>query len=302
MEIVHLEETENHFLFQNISGISVRSFLESFWISKKLIYKLERSKALTVNAETVGFDFVLQSRDVIKISLEEFEKETLIPHEGPLTVIYEDADLLLVNKPPGILVHPDGTGKLSLDNLVAHHYLRKGLKRKASHAYRRDYHASGLLLYPKHFLAAAHINHQLENGMMKKLYYAVVEVKVEGAARLILELEGTATGTTVTVFPKPRLHTIGFCRREKSAPCLRLKSKPEGGTKSASISAISGIRLWGTAITERKVSGSCCMHFIFPFNIRGPESARSLFYPYRKNLQSGVSHAHIHRHQISRLP
>lgn len=84
MEIVHLEETENHFLFQNISGISVRSFLESFWISKKLIYKLEQSKALTVNAETVGFDFVLQSRDVIKISLKEFEKETLIPPKGRL--------------------------------------------------------------------------------------------------------------------------------------------------------------------------------------------------------------------------
>lgn len=188
MEIVHLEETENHFLFQNISGISVRSFLESFWISKKLIYKLERSKALTVNAETVGFDFVLQSRDVIKISLEEFEKETLIPHEGPLTVIYEDADLLLVNKPPGILVHPDGTGKLSLDNLVAHHYLRKGLKRKARHAYRLDYHASGLLLYPKHFLAAAHINHQLEYGMMKKLYYAVVEGKVERGGAIDLRI------------------------------------------------------------------------------------------------------------------
>ena len=169
----------SHLVFQGIDGISVQTFLESFHISKKLIYQLQQTKALTVNGEFVGFENTLKPKDKIRIRLDDFEKGSLPPVEGELEVIYEDEDLLLVNKPSGILVHPDGNGQTSLDNLVVGHFLKEGLERKARHAYRLDRDASGLLLYPKHFLAAAHINHQIETGKMRKRYWAVVEGKVE---------------------------------------------------------------------------------------------------------------------------
>lgn len=166
-------------LFQNICGLSVRMFLERFHISKKLIYKLEQEKALIVNQEPVKADYVLKNQDKLMIVLDEFEKESLQPSKGPLKINYEDEDLLLVYKSPGILVHPDGNEKMTLDNIIAGYFLRNGITRTVRHAYRLDYDASGLLLYTKHFLAASHINYQIENNILRKKYYAVVEGRME---------------------------------------------------------------------------------------------------------------------------
>jgi 23S rRNA pseudouridine1911/1915/1917 synthase len=175
----------DYLVFQNFAGVTVRKFLESFHISKKLVYKLEQAKAVFVNNSFVDFNYVLQKEDIIVICLDGFEKELTPTYDCPLEIIYEDEDLLLVKKPPGILVHPDGRDYQTLDNMVAHYYKEKELKRSVRHAYRLDYDTSGLLLYTKHFLAAAHINYQIENNKMRKLYYAVVENKMKNSQGII---------------------------------------------------------------------------------------------------------------------
>ncbi|HHX80385.1 MAG TPA: RluA family pseudouridine synthase [Acholeplasmataceae bacterium] len=175
----------DNLVFQNVFGITVRMFLESFYISKKLIYKLEQAKAVFVNQKLANFNYVLEKEDILVIYLDEFEEELTMTYDNPLTIIYEDEDLLLVRKPPGILVHPDGKDFQTLDNMVAHYYREIGLKRTARHAYRLDYDTGGLLLYTKHFLAAAHINYQIENNKMRKIYYAVVEGKMKNSQGVI---------------------------------------------------------------------------------------------------------------------
>src|SRR5690554_6585021 len=108
----------DYLVFQNFAGVTVRKFLESFHISKKLVYKLEQAKAVFVNNSFVDFHYVLQKEDIIVICLDGFEQEFTPTYDCPLEIIYEDEDLLLVKKPPGILVHPDGRDYLTLDNMV----------------------------------------------------------------------------------------------------------------------------------------------------------------------------------------
>jgi 23S rRNA pseudouridine1911/1915/1917 synthase len=166
-------------VFRNIESLSVREFLESFHISNKMLYKLKNSKAVSVNSETIDFNYLLKSNDCLTIEINNFEKKLTNPYDRPLDIIFEDEDILLVRKPPGILVHPDGNDNHTLDNIVSYHYLKQGIRRTVRHCHRLDVDTGGLILYAKHFLASAHLNYQIEKNLLKKRYYALVLGKME---------------------------------------------------------------------------------------------------------------------------
>lgn len=97
----------------------------------------------------------------------------VVPQQGPLNIVYEDDDLLILNKPNGIAVHPSpGHAEDTLANYVAA-YLGEGA---AFHAVNRlDRGTGGLMCVAKHKLSAQRLALQIQRGGLSRAYHAVVD-------------------------------------------------------------------------------------------------------------------------------
>ena len=92
-----------------------------------------------------------------------------------LEILYEDQDILAVNKPAGIVTHPSGSHYSdSLSNQVAAYFRAKGEPTKVRSIGRLDKETSGILLFARNQTAAARLQRQRELGLSEKTYLAVV--------------------------------------------------------------------------------------------------------------------------------
>ena len=104
------------------------------------------------------------------------EDETLIPTPGPLDICYEDADLLLLNKAPGVAVHPSpGHFDHTLGNFVAYYYKTSGQTARFRPVNRLDRGTSGLMCVAKHAHAHELLKEQLHTPAFRRAYLAVCE-------------------------------------------------------------------------------------------------------------------------------
>lgn len=102
--------------------------------------------------------------------------ETVVPTPGPVDVAYEDDDLLVVNKTPGLPVHPGpGNGRETLCNYIAYYYRQKGEPAGVHPVHRLDRGTSGLLVLAKHPLAQEKLKGQLHTAAFRRIYLAVCD-------------------------------------------------------------------------------------------------------------------------------
>ncbi len=156
------------FLSENISDRS-RSFIASV---------IEDGEAL-VNGKVVSKSYKVSTEDVVCVSVSDATELEAVPQNIPIDIIYEDGDLIVVNKPKGMVVHPaagnpDGTlvnallyhckGKLSGINGV----LRPGI------VHRIDKNTSGLLVVAKSDRAHFSLSEQIKEHSMTREYRAVI--------------------------------------------------------------------------------------------------------------------------------
>lgn len=92
-----------------------------------------------------------------------------------LEILYEDQDILAINKPAGIVTHPSGSHYSdSLSNQIASYFRSKGEPTKVRSIGRLDKETSGILLFAKNQAAAARLQRQREKGISEKTYLAAV--------------------------------------------------------------------------------------------------------------------------------
>lgn len=104
------------------------------------------------------------------------EDETLVPTPGPLDVRYEDADILLLNKAPGVAVHPSPDHfDHTLGNFVAYYYKTSGQIARFRPVNRLDRGTSGLMCVAKHAHAHELLKEQLHTPAFRRVYLAVCE-------------------------------------------------------------------------------------------------------------------------------
>lgn len=102
--------------------------------------------------------------------------EAVLPTPGPVDVVYEDQDLLVVNKAPGVPVHPGpGNGRETLCNYVAYDYRQKGETAGVHPVHRLDRGTSGLMVIAKHPLAQERLKEQLHTAAFRRIYLAVCD-------------------------------------------------------------------------------------------------------------------------------
>lgn len=113
----------------------------------------------------------------------------LVSEDIPLDIRYEDSDIIVVNKPAGMVVHP-GTGHYTgtLANAIVHHCpdLRGvGGEMRPGIVHRLDKYTSGLLVIAKHDQAMHYVQHQFKKRTVRKLYLALVEGEIQPPTALI---------------------------------------------------------------------------------------------------------------------
>lgn len=145
----------------------IRDFLRDFGVSSSLLTKLKQTEnGITVNGEFARAIDFLHKDDILKISITN-KGHMPTPSDIPLIVIYEDEDILVVDKPPFMPVHESRNHRGdTLSNAVANHVKEDTAFRAV---YRLDRDTSGLVLIAKNELAASKLA-----GKIKKDYYAIV--------------------------------------------------------------------------------------------------------------------------------
>lgn len=100
----------------------------------------------------------------------------MVPVEGSLDIVYEDLDLLVLNKAPGILCHP-GPGHYAdtLGNFIAYYYKKTGIQADYHPVQRLDKGTSGLMVVAKHASAQEVLKNQLHTPNFKRVYLAVCD-------------------------------------------------------------------------------------------------------------------------------
>ena len=161
-------------------GLRLDAFLagEDLGLSRSAVQKLLESGAVTVNGRAAKKNYKVQPGDRICVEAPEPEPLEIVPEDIPLDIRYEDGDVLVINKPKGLVVHPaprhwSGT----LVNALMYHcreelsgingVLRPGI------VHRIDMDTSGLLIVAKNDFAHGALASQLQDHTLSRVYEAV---------------------------------------------------------------------------------------------------------------------------------
>ncbi len=140
--------------------------------------KMIKEEQVLCNGKKTKASVVLQKGDVIAYQIPTVEALSLTPEDIPLDIVYEDSDLLVVNKPQGMVVHPAaGNYHGTLVNALLYTVqdlsgingvIRPGI------VHRIDKDTSGLLVVAKNDKAHLALSEQLKDHTMARVYYAIV--------------------------------------------------------------------------------------------------------------------------------
>ena len=159
------------------SGLTVREILKSRFglVDHDISRAKYRRDGICVNGQRTYVTTVLQCGDVLRVRIEDEPLRDVAVSDEPLDILYEDDDLLAVNKPAGVVVHPShGHFADSLGNAVAGHYLRNGEAHDIRTIGRLDKDTSGVMLYGKTRSAVYLLTKQHEAGLFRKTYLALI--------------------------------------------------------------------------------------------------------------------------------
>lgn len=157
-------------------GITVEKLLRNkLGFSSTAIRKLKRTVGVAVNGRPVSVKHQLNVGDTVTVNLPADKDVKILPQPMEIDIAYQDDHLLVLNKPPNMLVHPlkhEQTNTLA--NGVMYYYQQKQLNIGFHPVSRLDRDTSGLVLVAKHAHAGWQLAKQLHNGQFERQYIAVV--------------------------------------------------------------------------------------------------------------------------------
>ena len=136
--------------------------------------KYETPDGITVDGEVVWVNRRLHEGNILRVVIPDHAPDSIIPSEGRLDIVYEDEDLICINKPSGIVVHPShGHYADSLANYLAYYFNEKDEPHEIRTIGRLDKDTSGLLLFGKSRSAVGLMDAQAAEGTRTKVYLAL---------------------------------------------------------------------------------------------------------------------------------
>ena len=159
---------------------------------RKAMVKLFDEKLIHVNGHKATPHTEVAVDDEIWIAMAK-EKIDHEPIAMDLHILYEDDDLLIVDKPAGVTVN--SKDKVSLANGIAHYFMEHGIKRKVRFLNRLDRDTTGCIVIAKSGLAQSLYQQQMDDNTFEKWYMAIVEGLVESDSdSLVLPMDRSIDG------------------------------------------------------------------------------------------------------------
>ena len=173
-----MEKTHDIIVGAEASGTRLDIYLsQKIGLSRSQTEKLIRNGLVTLNKTSPKQGYRVKKDDRLFVTVPEPEKISAEPENIPLDIIYEDKDIIVINKPRGIVVHPaTGSPSGTLVNALLYHIkdlsglggsLRPGV------VHRLDKDTSGLLVFAKNQEAQTSLSRQFKERKVKKIYYAL---------------------------------------------------------------------------------------------------------------------------------
>ncbi len=148
-------------------------------LSRMTVKKLIEDGNVLVNGKATKTSYKVKNDDVIEYEVPTAKPVDIVAQDIPLDVIYEDNDIIVVNKQKGLVVHPangnwDGTLVNAIMNRCKDTLSGIGGEIRPGIVHRLDKDTSGLLIIAKNDAAHINLSEQIKNREVKKIYYALV--------------------------------------------------------------------------------------------------------------------------------
>ena len=261
------------------AGYTVKDILRShFSFSSRMMTRFKLNDCITLNGEAVKVNTETAPGDVVCVSLPD-ERSHFDPENIPIQPVYEDDDILIIDKPAGFVVHPTkGHPAHTIANGLARYIENTGQSFKIRFVNRLDMDTSGLLVIAKNAFCQECIAKQARESKVVKKYIAVVCGVISDDTGLIdapigrPDPEKAARGVTASGHPSATRFTV--LERFRNATLVELQLET-GRTHQIRVHMshighpVTGDRLYGgenVLLIERQALHACFISFIHPVN------------------------------------
>lgn len=172
------------------AGYRLDKFLAETYpdLSRSFIQKLIEAGAVTADGKPVKTATKVEPGDIVRLELPPPRRTELVPEAIPLNVVYEDDDVVVVDKPSGLVVHPapgHPTGTLVHALLGRYPELHIGIDLRPGIVHRLDKDTSGLMVIAKTDRAMSSLVQQMKNKVVLKEYLVLVHGKLKAKQGII---------------------------------------------------------------------------------------------------------------------
>jgi len=148
-------------------------------LSRTRLQKLIEEEKIFVNGKSAKASLKVKKGDIVEIEEIEVKETTLEPQDIPVEIIYEDNDIIVVNKPKGLVVHPangnpDGTLVNAVMSICKDSLSGIGGEIRPGIVHRLDKDTSGVIIVAKNDRAHINLSEQIKNHEVEKTYIALV--------------------------------------------------------------------------------------------------------------------------------
>ena len=167
-------------------GRKIREYLkEEMGLSSRLISGAAIDKRILVNNNPVRMNYVLKENDKIVINLNKKESQNIEPEKIDIDIVYEDSEIIVVNKRPNMVVHPNKRYQSgTLANALLYYFKETNQDCIVRLVSRLDMDTSGLIIIAKNQYAHMELSKNMQDNEIEKRYLTLVHGHME-------EVEGT---------------------------------------------------------------------------------------------------------------
>ncbi len=156
---------------------SVKEILiDELKFSRRLCVKMEENEKIFLNGKPVKLKKRVYTDDVLTIYLEDEKDDEYDPVEMPLKILFEDDSIIIVDKPPFMVVHPTKSHFYdTLANGLRFYFDTHNIRSKIRIVNRLDMNTSGIVVIAKNSFVHNELSKQMKENTIEKYYYAIAE-------------------------------------------------------------------------------------------------------------------------------
>lgn len=195
--------------------------------SRSRLQQWIKSEQVTINGQFLKAKEKVKINDLIEVKAELEEQGDWLPEAISLNIVFEDDDIIIINKPADMVVHPAaGNYSGTLVNALLHHFPEIATVPRAGIVHRLDKDTTGLMVVAKNLTAHAHIVEQLQTRAMGREYEAIVSGVMTGGGTVdepIARSTKNRKKMAVSPFGKPAVTHYRVLARYKAHSHIRVK-------------------------------------------------------------------------------